>query len=73
MKTANASFENHHVIGLFSFHTEKILYQKSLFRAIGAAQGRGIFKRKKVVPLEPANTNCTVSDYHPKSHESNQI
>lgn len=35
MKTANAIFENHHVIGLFSFHTETILYQKSLFRAIG--------------------------------------
>jgi hypothetical protein len=35
MKTANASFENHHVIALFSFHTETILYQKSLFRAIG--------------------------------------
>ena len=35
MKTANAIFENHHVIALFSFHTETILYQKSLFRAIG--------------------------------------
>lgn len=35
MKTANAIFENHHVIALFSFHTENLLYQKSDFRAIG--------------------------------------
>jgi hypothetical protein len=35
MKTANTIFENHHVIALFSFHTEAILYQKSDFRAIG--------------------------------------
>ena len=36
MKTANASFENHHVNALFSFHTENLLYQKSDFRAIGS-------------------------------------
>jgi len=36
MKTANASFENRHVNALFSFHTEELIYQKSLFRAIGS-------------------------------------
>lgn len=35
MNTANASFENRHVNALFSFHTENLLYQKSVFRAIG--------------------------------------
>ena len=36
MKTANTIFEDHHVNALFSFHTKTLLYQKSLFRAIGS-------------------------------------
>ena len=59
MKTANANFENHHVNALFSFHTEKLLYQKSDFRAIGEAK-----RNPKVVfilrSLMTAFASCSV-------------